>query len=224
MLFPNTAIHPIYGLTETTSPATIFPVDVRTSEKRGSSGQAIPGLAIRIVDDHQQPLPCQQIGHIWLKGDVVIREYWQRNERRPACDAQGWFSTGDIGYIDDEGWLYIKDRSKDMINRGGEKIYSLELEDIISTHPGVREVAVIPVSSPVYGEEPVAFIVPDAHCRLTSEEILTWLRVKVARFKLPARIVFTRTLPRTHNGKVSKRQLKTRLAESITTLATEEKQ
>ena len=118
----------------------------------------------------------------------------------------GWFCTGDLGYLDDEGWLYIKDRSKDMINRGGEKIYSLELENILSTYRGVREVAVIPTPSPVYGEEPV-----------------DWLKVKIARFKLPARIIFTRALPRTHNGKVSKQQLKTRLAESIITLSTEDK-
>ncbi len=90
-----------------------------------------PGLAITIRNDRQQPLPAGQIGHIWLKGDVVIREYWQHSERRPSCDAQGWFCTGDLGYLDDEGWLYIKDRSKDMINRGGEKIYSLELENIL---------------------------------------------------------------------------------------------
>lgn len=211
-LFPHTAIQPIYGLTETTSPATIFPGDVWGSDKCGSSGQAIPGLAITIRNDRQQPLPAGQIGHIWLKGDVVIREYWQHSERRPSCDAQGWFCTGDLGYLDDEGWLYIKDRSKDMINRGGEKIYSLELENILSTYRGVREVAVIPTPSPVYGEEPVAFIVPDGQHHLTSEEILDWLKVKIARFKLPARIIFTRALPRTHNGKVSKQQLKTRLA------------
>lgn len=143
-LFPHTAIQPIYGLTETTSPATIFPGDVWGSDKCGSSGQAIPGLVITIRNDRQQPLPAGQIGHIWLKGDVVIREYWQHSERRPSCDAQGWFCTGDLGYLDDEGWLYIKDRSKDMINRGGEKIYSLELENILSTYRGVREVAVIP--------------------------------------------------------------------------------
>ncbi|EPK0820186.1 AMP-binding enzyme, partial [Klebsiella pneumoniae] len=86
-----------------------------------------------------------------------------------------------------------------------------------------REVAVIPTPSPVYGEEPVAFIVPDGQHHLTSEEILDWLKVKIARFKLPARIIFTRALPRTHNGKVSKQQLKTRLAESIITLSTEDK-
>ena len=88
-LFPHTAIQPIYGLTETTSPATIFPGDVWGSDKCGSSGQAIPGLAITIRNDRQQPLPAGQIGHIWLKGDVVIREYWQHSERRPSCDAQG---------------------------------------------------------------------------------------------------------------------------------------
>ena len=222
-LFPHTAIQPIYGLTETTSPATIFPGDVWGSDKRGSSGLAIPGLSILIGDDRRQPLPHGQVGHIWLKGDVVIREYWQHSERRPSCDEQGWFCTGDLGYLDEEGWLYIKDRSKDMINRGGEKIYSLELENVLSTYQGVSEVAVIPAPSPVYGEEPVAFIIPDDQHHLTSEEILSWLKVKVARFKLPARIIFTRTLPRTHNGKVSKQQLKTRLAESIITLSTEKK-
>ncbi|PKH25236.1 AMP-dependent synthetase [Enterobacterales bacterium CwR94] len=222
-LFPRTTIHPIYGLTETTSPATIFPDDVWGSEKCGSSGQAIPGLSIAIRDDEQRELAAGEIGHIWLKGDVVIREYWQRSEKRPSCDAQGWFCTGDLGYLDAEGWLYVKDRSKDMINRGGEKIYSLELENLLSTYPGVREVAVIPCPSPVYGEEPVAFIVPDDQRQLTSDAILAWLKPNIARFKLPARIIFTRTLPRTHNGKVSKRQLKTRLAESMPALSTEEK-
>ena len=221
--FPRTAIHPIYGLTETTSPATIFPQDVWGSAKTGSSGQAIPGLEIAVCDDEQKPLGPGQIGHIWLKGAVVVSDYWQRSERRPACNAEGWFNTGDIGYLDEDGFLFIKDRSKDMINRGGEKIYSIELENILSTYRGVKEVAVIPAPSPVYGEEPVAFIVADSQQSLTSEEILGWLKAKVARFKLPARIIFTRTLPRTHNGKISKRQLRARLAEHIPYLSPEEK-
>lgn len=223
-LFPRTTIHPIYGLTETTSPATIFPVDVWGNEKSGSSGKAIAGLSISIRDDQQQPLDHGHIGHIWLKGDVVVSEYWQRSERRPACHDDGWFNTGDIGYLDKDGYLFIKDRSKDMINRGGEKIYSIELENILSTYGGVKEVAVIPAPSPVYGEEPVAFIVADSQHSLTSEEILGWLKTKVARFKLPARIIFTRTLPRTHNGKISKRQLRARLAEHIPYVSTEEKE
>lgn len=221
--FPRTTIHPIYGLTETTSPATIFPTDVWGSAKTGSSGQAIPGLEIAICDDQQQRLEPGLPGHIWLRGQVVVREYWQRSERRPACNSEGWFNTGDIGYLDEDGYLFIKDRSKDMINRGGEKIYSIELENILSTYRGVKEVAVIPAPSPVYGEEPVAFIVADSQQSLTSEEILGWLKAKVARFKLPARIIFTRTLPRTHNGKISKRQLRARLAEHIPYFSPEEK-
>ncbi len=121
--------------------------------------------------------------------------------------------------MDFNSWLNLRSYLRMQI----AKIYSLELENILSTYRGVREVAVIPTPSPVYGEEPVAFIVPDGQHHLTSEEILDWLKVKIARFKLPARIIFTRALPRTHNGKVSKQQLKTRLAESIITLSTEDK-
>lgn len=223
-LFPQTSIHPIYGLTETTSPATIFPDDVWQSEKCGSSGRAISCVDIDVRDDQHQSLSAGEPGHIWLKGDVVIREYWIDNEYRPSCDEDGWFATGDIGYLDPEGWLYIKDRSKDMINRGGEKIYSLELENILSTFPGITEVSVIATPSSVYGEEPVAFVVPDENHHLSSESILLWLKPRIARFKFPARIIFTRTLPRTHNGKVSKRQLKAELAESIHILSVEDKE
>lgn len=223
-LFPQTIIHPIYGLTETTSPATIFPHDVWQSDKCGSSGRAISGLSIDVRDDQLQSLNAGEPGHIWLKGDVVIREYWIDNQYRPSCAEDGWFATGDIGYLDSDGWLYIKDRSKDMINRGGEKIYSLELENTLSTFPGIAEVSVIAMPSSIYGEEPVAFVVPDENHHLTSESILVWLKPRIARFKLPARIIFTRTLPRTHNGKVSKRRLKTELAESINILSVEDKE
>ncbi|KAA9001103.1 acyl--CoA ligase [Affinibrenneria salicis] len=211
--FPHTAIHPVYGLTETTSPATIFSDDVWGSNKIGSSGKAIPGLHIAIRDNQHRDLDHGQIGHIWLKGPVVIRQYWKMAEKDAACFRDGWFYTGDLGYLDEDGYLFIKDRSKDIINRGGEKIYSIELENIISTYSGVKEVAVIPAPSPVYGEEPVAFIVPENQCSLISDEIIGWLKTKVARFKLPARIIFTRTLPRTHNGKISKRQLREKMSE-----------
>ncbi|MCS3405902.1 class I adenylate-forming enzyme family protein [Serratia sp. AKBS12] len=213
--FPHTAIHPVYGLTETSSPATIFRGDVRRSNKAGSAGTAIPGLAIAIRDERQCALPAGAIGHIWLKGEVVSRGYWQRQQTQAACADDGWFASGDIGYLDDDGYLYIKDRSKDMINRGGEKIYSIELENLISTYPGISEVAVVPMPSPLYGEEPLAFVVTDAQSCLTSEELLDWLRPQLARFKLPARILFTRTLPRTHNGKINKRQLKRQLSQHL---------
>lgn len=213
--FPHTAIHPIYGLTETTSPATLLCEDASDGARPGSAGRPIPGLEVAILDDHKRPLPDGEIGQIWLRGEVVIRHYWQPSAWRPACDQNGWFATGDLGYLDPDGYLFVKDRSKDMINRGGEKIYSIDLENLLSTYPGVEEVAIIPAPSPVYGEEPVAFIVPDSQHRLTRDEIVAWLKGRVARFKIPAHIIFTRTLPRTHNGKISKRQLREQLAGHI---------
>jgi len=215
--FPHAAIHPVYGLTETTSPATLFTNDIRHHPRTGSSGKAIQGLEIDIRDDQNERQLRNEIGQIWLRGDVVVKRYWQPPHHRPACDEQGWFATGDLGYLDNDGYLFIKDRSKDMINRGGEKIYSIDLENLISTYSGVKEVAVIPAPSPIYGEEPVAFIVTDRDCHLTRDELLHWLRSKVAKYQLPVRIIFTRFLPRTHNGKICKRELKTQLQDYLLT-------
>lgn len=208
--FPQAAIHPVYGLTETTSPATLFTDDVRHHVRIGSSGRAVTGMDIEIRDEQHAEQPAGSIGHIWLRGDMVVKQYWLPPAHTAACDEHGWFATGDVGYLDDEGYLYIKDRSKDMINRGGEKIYSIDLENVISTCSGVKEVAVIPVPSVIYGEEPAAFVV--AESELSREDILQWLRSRVARYQLPVRIIFTRTLPRTHNGKICKRELKNQLS------------
>lgn len=221
-LFPHTSIRPVYGLTETSSPATIFPGDVWGSDKTGSSGLPVSGLRVVIRGDEQQPLPSEQIGHIWLQGNMVIKDYWQQTGKHPACDLNGWFYTGDLGYLDEDGYLFVKDRSKDMINRGGEKIYSIDLENIISNYPGVKEVAIVPVTSQIYGEEPVAFIVAEEQSYLSSDEILFWLKGRVAKYKLPVHIIFVESLPRTHNGKISKRQLKDQLAGYVAYFSQEE--
>ncbi|WP_207917803.1 class I adenylate-forming enzyme family protein [Sodalis ligni] len=120
-IFPHSDIHPVYGLTETSSPATIFRDDIRHSDKINSSGRAIPGVEIVIRDDRRHDLLVGQIGHIWLRGDVVIKQYWQGDANQNESFDQGWFYSGDLGYLDEDGYLFIKDRSKDMINRGGEK-------------------------------------------------------------------------------------------------------
>lgn len=118
-VFPYAEIRPIYGLTETTSPASIFPHDVRQSNKQGSSGLAVPGLEFKICDDRNNELPKNKPGHLWLKGPMVINHYWQNPSINQQAFSNEWFYTGDIACIDEDNYLYIKDRSKDMINRGG---------------------------------------------------------------------------------------------------------
>ncbi|WP_272517169.1 class I adenylate-forming enzyme family protein [Providencia sp. PROV194] len=209
-IFAKTSIHSIYGLTETSSPATVFREDIRYSDKKSSSGTPVPGLQVTIRNDKGENLPANCTGNIWVKGDVVIQRYWPDSPANTTSFNDGWFFTGDIGYMDNDGFLYIQDRIKDMINRGGEKIYSIEVEDLISNYPGVNEVAVIPIESTIYGEEPIAFIIPENQVCLTSKEIIEWLKDRVPTYKVPVRIMFTRNFPRTWNGKISKKDLKLR--------------
>ncbi len=209
-LFSKTSIHSIYGLTETSSPATVYLDDIREGNKKSSSGIPVPGIEISIRNDAGNDEVINNTGNIWVKGDVVIKQYWPDSPANLTSFKEGWFFTGDIGYMDEDGFLYIQDRIKDMINRGGEKIYSIEVEDLISNYPGVNEVAVIPIDSAIYGEEPIAFIIPENQFCLTSKEIIEWLKDRVPTYKVPVRIMFTRDFPRTWNGKISKKDLKER--------------
>lgn len=202
--FPSAEIRPIYGLTETTSPATIFPVDVRVSNKIGSSGTFIQNINYKITNDNGEDLLTEEIGHLWLKGDVVISKYWNNDDANQRSFKDGWLNTGDIAMIDRDGYLYIKDRSKDMVNRGGEKIYSIEVEDLISRYPGVKEVAMVPDKNDLYGEVPIVFIVSDNNTPLVSANIIYWLSDKIAQYKMPSKIIFIDELPKNQNGKTNK--------------------
>ncbi|PSJ38233.1 AMP-dependent synthetase [Zobellella taiwanensis] len=206
--FKNSHIHPVYGLSETSSPASIFVEDVRNHHKRGSSGKAIPGVEFQIKDESGEILPRGQTGLLWVRGPVVIKSYWNNSQADKESFDNGWFNTGDLAYIDPDDYIYIQGRLKDMINRGGEKIYSLEVENILSTYPGISEVAIVPYPSEIYGEEPMAFIVADPECSITAKEIISWACSKLAKYKVPRKIIFMDNLPRTNNGKISKRTLK----------------
>ncbi|GKX64630.1 AMP-dependent ligase [Pragia fontium] len=209
-LFPQTEIRPIYGLTETTSPASIFPVDVRHSDKVGSSGLPIPGLECQIRDDNNRLLATGETGHLWLRGPVVIKQYWNNPKVNQQYFHDGWFYTGDIASLDRDNYLFIKDRSKDMINRGGEKIYCIEIENLISSYPGVKDIAIVPRQSDIYGEEAVAFIIAQQDKPLVSDNIIQWLSDKIAKFKIPSRIIFIPELPKNTNGKTDKIELRRR--------------
>lgn len=214
-IFPQAEIRPIYGLTETTSPASIFPSDVRGSHKIGSSGLPIPGLEFEVRDDNQQPLPTGETGHLWLKGPVVIKEYWQNPKANQQAFNNEWFYTGDIASVDRDNYVFIKDRSKDMINRGGEKIYSIEIENLISSYPGIKDIAIVPKRSEIYGEEAVAFIVANQDSPLISDNIVNWLTDKVAKFKIPSTIIFVSELPKNANGKTDKNILRNKVDHHI---------
>ncbi|MDK2798485.1 MAG: long-chain acyl-CoA synthetase [Clostridiales bacterium] len=202
---PKTAFHTVYGLTETSSPATIFPTDVYGSNKMGSSGVPIPGVEIKIIDEEGMECPCNSVGELLIRGSVVLEKYWNSNQK---ATEDGWFKTGDLAKFDNDGYIYIVDRKKDMINRGGEKIYSFEVENILYTHPAVKEVAVIGVPDPVYGEVVKAVIVTNEGYSLTEEEVKEWVKQKLAKYKVPAYVQFINEMPRTNNGKISKKIIK----------------
>lgn len=202
---PDSVFHTVYGLTETTSPAAIFPGDAATSIYAGSSGLPIPGTIFCILNEKGEELPNGQIGEIWISGTVVLDSYYN------ALDSHlrdGWLGTGDMGYFNEKGYLFIVDRKKDMINRGGEKIWSFDVENEIYKIQGVEEAAVCGIPDDTYGEIPVAAVKISADSKLTEQEIQKKLTGKIAKYKIPDTIMVLREIPVTPNGKVDKKALK----------------
>lgn len=202
---PQMEFHTVYGLTETSSPATIFPGDVYGSDKIGSSGLLIPGLEAKIVGDAGEELPANQPGELMLKGSVILEKYWNIEHKDIE---KKWFRTGDIAKFDEDGYLFIVDRKKDMINRGGEKIYSIEVENLLCSHPAVEEAAVVGVPDPVYGEVVKAVIVINKGCTLSEDEVKVWVSQKLAKYKVPKYVQFVDKMPHTNNNKINKKLLK----------------
>jgi long-chain acyl-CoA synthetase len=174
-----------------------------------STGRATPILQIEVRDDAGVPVPTGELGEIWFKGPNLIRGYWNRPEATAETIVDGWLRTGDIGRLDDEGFVYIEDRAKDMVLRGGENVYSAEVEAAIYEHPSVHEAAVFGVHHERLGEEVAAVVVPRAGDSMTAGELQAHLRERLAPFKVPSRIaVWARPLPRNPAGKVLKRDLR----------------
>ncbi|MEW5911245.1 MAG: long-chain-fatty-acid--CoA ligase [Thermodesulfobacteriota bacterium] len=199
-----------YGLTETSSLATVLPA-CDAVRKAGAVGLAVSGVQLRVVDDAGGGLGPDQIGELWIKGPNVVGSYWNKPEATAQNLAGGWLRTGDYARIDDEGFVYIADRKKDMINRGGENIYSIEVEAAIVSHPGALEAAVVPRPHSIFGEVVHAFVVPAPGVQVTEEEIIAHCQGLIADFKIPASVSFVSELPRNPGGKV----LKTRLRQMV---------
>ena len=199
-----------YGLTESCSGDTLMEAG-REIEKIGSVGRALAHVEIEIRDNSANKLPVGTTGEICLRGPKITSGYWKDAKNTDASFYGDWFRTGDVGYLDADGFLYLTDRKKDMIISGGENIASSEVERVIYQMPGVREVAVIGVPDPKWGERPIAVVVMSAGEKLAYEALAAHCRAYLASFKVPKDLVLREQLPRNPSGKVLKRVLRDQL-------------
>ncbi|MDN3427665.1 class I adenylate-forming enzyme family protein [Microbacterium sp. APC 3898] len=206
--FPNAQLHNAYGATETTSPATLMPLDYPDS-KVTSVGLPVEVGDIKIVDAEGKECPTGESGELYIKGPMIIKEYWDNPTANQSSFTDGYWHSGDLGIQDEDGFIYIRDRKKDMINRAGEKIFSIEVEDVLKAHPDVVEAAVIGEPDPVFGEKVKAFVVGP---KLDAEDfsaLKEHCRKSLAKFKVPEEFELIDSLPRNASGKILKNTLKT---------------
>ena len=199
-----------YGLTETGGQATFLdPDDHRTGGRRlGSCGRPTPGCEVRICDHDGQTLPPETVGEIQIRSTSMMKEYWKNPEATSATMSGDWLKTGDAGYLDADGYLYIHDRVKDMIVSGGENIYPTEVENALSSYPGVAEVAVIGVPDEKWGEAVKALVVPKPGAQIDTAGLIAHARERIAGYKLPKSVDFVSPLPRNASGKILRRALR----------------
>ncbi|MCB1700239.1 MAG: long-chain-fatty-acid--CoA ligase [Pseudomonadales bacterium] len=199
-------IHQVYGMTETCGPACLIgPDDAR--RKIGSTGKSFFHTEVRIADTAGNVLPRGEAGEVQVRGAHIMKEYWNRPEATAETIVDGWLHTGDVATMDEEGFVTIQDRMKDMIISGGENVYPAEIENVLLSHPGISDAAVIGQDSAKWGESPLAIIVRTDQT-LTEAQVLEHCSTKLARFKLPKGAVFIEQIPRNPSGKVLKRVLR----------------
>ncbi len=199
-------IHQVYGLTETCGPTCVIVSDDAV-RKAGSTGKGFMHTSVRIVDADNNDVAPGEIGEVIVSGPHIMEGYWNRPEANEECLRDGWFYTGDLASMDDEGFITIQDRKKDMIISGGENIYPAEIENVILSHPGVKDVAVIGQPSAKWGESPFAVVVKGDET-VTEEGVLKHCAGKLAKFKQPRGATFTDEIPRNPSGKALKRLLR----------------
>jgi fatty-acyl-CoA synthase len=208
-----------YGLTETSPVVTCardkgeleITSDAERWRRRSMTGWSLPGCELRVVDLHLHSVPCdmQSIGEIVVRGDGVMDGYYKETAATAAVMENGWLHTGDMAVWDEDGYVLIVDRKKDIIISGGENISSIEVERAIAAHPCVLECAVVSAPDPQWGEVPAAFVVPKPGSTVTEQELCDFLKDRLARFKTPRRWEFAEgPLPKTGTGKIVKRQLR----------------
>lgn len=204
-----------WGMTETMATVTVHAGEDYLARPT-SAGPPVPVAELRIMDpEGKRELPVGEVGELWAKGPMVVKGYWQRPEANAECFVQGWVRTGDLARLDEDGFLYIVDRAKDIIIRGGENIYSSEVEDVLYAHPAVTDCALIGIPHKTLGEEPAAVVHLAPGTSASEAELQDWVRARIAAFKVPVAVKFVPdTLPRNANGKILKKDLKTLFAET----------
>ncbi len=203
-------MYQLYGLTETTGMATCLMSDMHDPArgKLRSCGKPYDDIALRVVDENGIEVPVGEVGEIVVQHGTVMKGYWNQPQATAVAIVDGWFRTGDAGYFDEDGFLYIYDRVKDMIVSGGENIYPAEIENALFSHPSVADVAVIGVPDDKWGEAVKAIVVVETGHKLAAEEIITHARSRIAGFKVPKSVDFVTTLPRNPSGKILRRELR----------------
>lgn len=203
---PHLALVNAYGATETCSPATLTPAGV--TDRPDSVGRALPCAEMLVMDEAGREVPRGETGEIWIAGPMVSPGYWRNVEKTEASFVHGFWRSGDVGAVDEGGYFRVLDRLKDMINRGGYKIYSAEVENVLAAHPDVAEAAVIPTPDPVLGERVSAVICLARGAAADEAALRAHCAERLSDYKRPERYEFrTEPLPRNANGKIQKRAL-----------------
>ena len=208
---PNLTLMNCYGSTETTSPATVMPQG-DTAAHSDTVGRGLACAEIAVFDDDGRELPPCQLGELWIKGPMVVKGYWGNPGATAAGFTGGWWHSGDIGSIDADGYVKVVDRKKDMINRGGYKIYTIEVENALHGHPAVLECAVVAKPCPVLGERVHAFVSLRESASVSPEALTAFCASRLSDYKVPESFTITDApLPRNANGKLVKRDLRDRV-------------
>ena len=203
---PTATFQVVYGMTETASPALLFPFDSATSTFAGATGKPVPGVDAKIVDELGHEVPWGETGELMLRGACITPGYFRHDGGE--IEADGWLHTGDVAYSNEEGMVWVVDRKKDMINRGGEKVWCSALEEVLCEVDGVFESCVAGIPDDLYGEVPVAAVVRAEGSDVTEEQIVDALKGRIAHFKIPVHFVFLDKIPQTRGGKPDRKAVR----------------